>query len=92
MNQAADKTTNSSSGKNPSVLGAIGTDLLDTAWRIAIPVIVCTVLGIVADRRLDTAPWITFPAVVVGFVVSGWLVKRQLKALEEREEKSKHES
>jgi F0F1-type ATP synthase assembly protein I len=92
MNQAADKTTHSPSGKNPSALGAFGMDFLDTAWRIAVPVIVFTVLGIVADRTFGTAPFITFPAVVVGFVFSGLLVKRQLKVLEEREEKSSHES
>ena len=92
MNQAADKTTHSPSGKNPSALGSFGVDFLDTAWRIAIPVIIFTVAGIMADRTLNTAPWITFPAVVVGFVISGLLVKRQLKSLEAREEKSTHES
>lgn len=92
MNQAADKTTHSSSGKTQSALGAFGMDFIDTAWRIAIPVIIFTVAGIMADRTLNSAPWITFPAVVAGFVVSGLLVKRQLKALEEREEKSAHDS
>jgi hypothetical protein len=94
MKQAADKTTHSPSGKNPSALGAFGVDFLDTAWRIAVPVILFTVAGIIADRSLRTAPWITFPAVIAGFVVSGWLVKKQLTALEAREEKEKstHES
>ncbi len=94
MNQAADKTTHSPSGKTPSALAAFGTDFLDTAWRIAVPVILFTVAGIIADRTFNTAPWITFPAVVIGFVSAGLLVKRQLNALEAREEKEKstHES
>jgi len=91
MNQAADKTTRSPSGKTQSPLGAFGMDFLDTAWRIAVPVIIFTVAVIIADRTFGTAPFITFPAVVAGFVASGLLVKRQLQALEAREEKT-HES
>jgi F0F1-type ATP synthase assembly protein I len=92
MKPAADKTTHSPSGKNPSALGAFGMDFLDTAWRIAVPVIIFTVIGIVADRTFSTAPWITFPSVIVGFVTSGWLVKRQLIALEQKEKENTHES
>lgn len=92
MNQAADKTTRSSSGKNPSALGAFGMDFLDTAWRIAVPVIIFTVAGIAADRSFNTAPWCTFPAVVIGFVTAGWLVKRQLAVLEQKEKENTHES
>jgi F0F1-type ATP synthase assembly protein I len=92
MKQAADKTTHSPDVKTQSALGAFGMDFLDTAWRIAIPVILFTVVGIVADRSFNTAPWITFPSVIIGFVVSGLLVKRQLKVLEAREEKTTHES
>jgi F0F1-type ATP synthase assembly protein I len=88
MKQAAAPTTHSPHGKKPSTLSTIGTDLLDTAWRIAVPVIAMAVLGILADRKWGTKPWMTLLAVVTGFVISGWLVKRQLAVLEEREDRA----
>lgn len=57
-------------------------DLLNTAWRMATPVIMAAVLGILADRKLGSAPWVTLLAVVIGFVIAGWLVKKQLAILE----------
>jgi len=82
---AAAKTTHSPNGDAPTVLGAIGMDLLDTTWRIAVPVVICAVAGIVADRHFGTSPWVTLAATVAGFGVAGWLIKRQLAALEKRE-------
>jgi F0F1-type ATP synthase assembly protein I len=84
--EAADKTTQLSHGKSASVLGAIGTDLLDTAWRVALPTVVFAVLGILFDRHFNTAPWVTLAATVLGLVVAGLLVKRQLAALEKKEQ------
>lgn len=89
MKQAAVKTTNSGSGKAPFTAGVIGLTFLDTTWRIVTPVILFTVLGIVADRSLGTKPWLTIlVAVPVGFVGAALLVKRQLEAVE-RSEKHK---
>jgi len=82
MKQAAAPTTQSPHGKKPSTLGTIGMDLLDTAWRIAIPVILSAALGIFADRKFGSSPWLTLLAVIIGFVISGWLVKKQLAILE----------
>lgn len=62
-------------------------DMLDTTWRIAVPVILLTVPGILLDRKIGSAPWITLLAVVLGFVIAGWLVKKQLAAVEARETK-----
>jgi F0F1-type ATP synthase assembly protein I len=90
MKQAAVKTTQSPSSKNPSVLGAIGMDALNVSWRIAVPVVIAAVAGIMADRAWGTEPWVTLVSVVLGFVVAGWLVKRQiaeLEALEKEDEK-----
>lgn len=83
--QAAVKTTHSTSGKNTSVLGAIGMDALNVSWRIAVPVILAAVLGILADRRFGSEPWLTLAFVVLGFVTAGWLVRRQIAALEKED-------
>lgn len=85
MKQAADPTTHSRHGKNPDALGTLAMDLLDTAWRIAIPVVAAAVLGIVMDRSLGTRPWMTLVASVAGLGVAGWLVKRQLAAVEQED-------
>jgi len=88
MKQAADHTTtNTSGGKVPFTAGIIGMTFLDTTWRIVTPVLLFTVLGIVADRSLGTKPWLTLiVAVPVGFVFAVLLVKRQLEAVEKAEE------
>lgn len=90
MKQAADHTTtNTSGGKSPFTAGIIGLTFLDTTWRIVTPVLLFTVLGIVADRSLGTKPWLTLiVAVPVGFVFAVLLVKRQLEAVEKAEEQA----
>jgi hypothetical protein len=82
--EAAAKTTHSPRVDRTDILGAIGIDLLDTAWRIAVPVVIAAIGGIIADRSFGTKPWVTLAATAVGFVAAGWLVKRQLAALEKR--------
>jgi F0F1-type ATP synthase assembly protein I len=87
---AAPTTTNSTGGKAPFAAGIIGLTFLDTTWRIVTPVLLFTVLGIVADRSLGTKPWLTIIiAVPTGFVFAALLVKRQLEAVEKEERKKK---
>jgi F0F1-type ATP synthase assembly protein I len=86
---AALKTTNSPSGKAPFTAGIIGLTFLDTTWRIVTPVLLFTVLGIIADRTLGTKPWLTIiVAVPLGFVFAALLVKRQLEAVEKADRKA----
>lgn len=86
---AAHTTTNTSGGKAPFTAGIIGMTFLDTTWRIVTPVLLFTVLGIVADRALGTKPWLTIiVAVPIGFVFAVLLVKRQLEAVEKAEEQT----
>ena len=87
MKQAADyTTTNTSGGKAAFNAGIIGLTFLDTTWRIVTPVLLFTVLGIVADRALGTKPWLTIlVAVPLGFVFAVLLVKRQLEEVEKAE-------
>jgi hypothetical protein len=90
MTKAAAKTTHSPSAPASFGLGGVALTFLDTTWRIATPVIVCTVLGIIADRSLGTKPWLTLAvAVPMGFVLAVLLVKRQLAAVEAFEERKK---
>ena len=87
MKKAADHpTTKTVSGNNHFSLSTIALDLLDTAWRIAIPVVLFAGAGIFIDRKIDSAPWFTLVATVIGFVVAGLLLKQQLQAVQ-REDK-----
>jgi F0F1-type ATP synthase assembly protein I len=89
MKQAAvHPTTKSPSGNKATALSTIGKDLIDTAWRIAVPVILFAIIGIILDKNIGTAPWLTLTLTAAGFFVAGLLVKKQLKAVEEREAKS----
>lgn len=85
--KAAAKTTHAPSGNAHSTLGTLGLDLLDTTWRIIVPVLLFAGTGIFADRKADSAPWFTLLGVVLGFVVAGLLIKKQLARVE-REDKS----
>lgn len=86
MNKAADSTTKSPGDPGPSVLGTIVVDLLDTAWRIAVPILMFAVIGIFIDKKVGSAPLITLLGVVIGLAGAGLLVKKQLEAVNRREQ------
>lgn len=86
MKKAAAKTTSSTSGKPQFTVGMVGIQLLDTTWRIVVPVVLFTIIGIALDLRLGTKPWLTLPLVVFGFFVAGWLVKKQIEAVQREDE------
>lgn len=62
----------------PFTIGSVGLQFLDTTWRIAVPVVLFVVAGIFGDRSLGTKPWLTLLGAVVGFVIAGFLVKREI--------------
>lgn len=88
MKKAADHpTTKTVSGNNHFSLSTIALDLLDTAWRIAVPVVLFAGAGIFIDRKVDSAPWFTLAATILGFVTAGYLLKQQLQAVQREDEK-----
>ena len=56
------------------LLGTIG----DTTWRMFVPSIGFTLLGVWGDTVFATKPWLMICGVVFGFVMAGVLVKRQI--------------
>lgn len=65
----------SSPAADPAKLN-IGRELLETTWRIAVPVLLFAGIGIVFDRNLGTKPWMTLLGTAIGFVFAGLLVKK----------------
>ncbi len=82
---AVHPTTRSPRDESPFALGVVVGDLLDTTWRIVVPVVLFAVLGIIADRQFGTQPWLTLAATAVGFVMAALLIKRQLEAVAGRD-------
>jgi len=87
MNKAAAPTTKSTSSKNSFTVGSLGLQLLDTTWRIAVPVVVLALAGIFVDRKVGSKPWATLTGALLGFVIAGWLLKRQIAAVEREDAK-----
>lgn len=83
---AAHPTTSTAHGKAGFGLGTIALDLLDTTWRIAAPVLLFASFGIFIDIKAHTKPWATLLGLVIGFVFAALLLKKQLAAVEKREQ------
>ncbi|HSH18051.1 MAG TPA: AtpZ/AtpI family protein [Candidatus Saccharimonadales bacterium] len=82
--QPTRKTTPEASDSKPSVPKLrVGREIADTTWRMTVPVVIFTFIGIFFDLRLGSAPWLTFLGVVVGFYFAIVLIKQQIKRSEE---------
>lgn len=51
----------------------------DTTWRMFVPVIGLTALGIWGDRSFMTKPWLTITGLAIGTVLATLLVRQQLR-------------
>lgn len=60
----------------------IGQALFATTWRIVIPVLIFSGLGISLDLRFGSKPWLTLVGVVIGFSMAGVLIARLIKESE----------
>ena len=51
----------------------------DTTWRMFIPTIGFTILGVMADRQFESKPWFTFIGIAIGVVIAAQLIRRQIQ-------------
>lgn len=58
--------------------------IADTTWRLFIPSIGLTVVGLLLDKQLQTTPWIMTTGLVVGVMIAIFLVRAQIKKVEKR--------
>jgi F0F1-type ATP synthase assembly protein I len=56
----------------------------DTTWRMFVPSIGCTLLGVWADRHFGVSPWLMITGIVLGFFGAFLLVKKQLSDIAAR--------
>lgn len=60
--------------------------IADTTWRMFVPSVGGTVLGLIADNNLNTKPWLTITGVTVGSTLSIVLIYAQIKRLKNPKE------
>jgi len=83
-------STSPSEGDDRKTPPAISTVILllgtiaDTTWRMFIPTIGLLILGLLADRRLHTTPWIMILGLLVGSYLAYVLVRRQIKRVNKK--------
>lgn len=87
MNKAADSTTTPPAPKGSLSAASMILMIADTTARLFIPTIGGTVLGIWADHRFDTKPWLTVAGVTGGAVLAYLFVFMQLRSIKRAEQK-----
>jgi len=51
----------------------------DTTWRMFVPTISLTVVGLLLDKTWQTTPWFLITGIVTGSLLAFWLVRSQMK-------------
>ncbi|MDO4712694.1 MAG: AtpZ/AtpI family protein [Candidatus Saccharibacteria bacterium] len=65
------------------MLGTIG----DTTWRMFVPSVGLTLLGVWLDGQFGLKPWLMFAGIVLGFGAAVLLVRRQLHHIRQTKQK-----
>ena len=84
MNKAADKTpTTGRQQKSPIEPDGriVALQLMDTAWRVAIPILLLSYIGVRLERHFDTQPLYTLIGFFLSLGVATLLVYRQIAQL-----------
>ena len=71
-------------GDEPSLPPKHSTVLLmltiaDTTWRLFVPLVGATILGLWIDRQIGTKPWLMIIAMILGATTAYLLVRTQIK-------------
>ncbi len=74
-------TTAPSTKKLTNAVLVLTTTALDATWRTLVPGIAGTILGLYLDHVWHTVPFMTITGLVVGIVLSVFLVYRLFKAV-----------
>ena len=91
-----DGKKNSQTAGEPEALGTILATIGDTTWRMFVPSIGFTLLGVWADTRIltftgesATKPWFMVAGIIIGCLGAVLLVKKQLADIKTRKESTK---
>lgn len=79
MSAAADKSDNKDEPSQKSTVVLLFMIAADTTWRMFVPVIGGTILGVWADNVFASKPIATIVGVTVGVVIAALLVRQQMR-------------
>lgn len=82
MKQAAANKTTTRGGKNQQATldgWVIGLQLLDTGWRVAVPILLFSYMGVQLDKHHNTRPLFTLIGFFIALSFAITLVYRQVK-------------
>jgi len=54
----------------------------DTTWRMFIPIIGATMLGVYGDNQFSMKPWLTVGGIILGTIIAAGLVRNQMKKVQ----------
>lgn len=78
------KSTQSSSNlpgeRTDRTTGLLFATLADTTWRLFVPTVGLTLLGVWLDQRAATRPWLMIVGIIIGTLLAVALVRRQMQA------------
>jgi positive regulator of sigma E activity len=55
--------------------------LADTTWRLFLPIVGLTILGLIVDKSLATTPWLMIIGILMGVGMAIILVRAQMKKI-----------
>lgn len=67
------------------LMGTIG----DTTWRMFVPSVGLTLLGVYLDEQFQTKPWLMIIGILIGFLGAFLLVKAQIGRLKKAKKDSR---
>lgn len=88
MKKVANTTTKERSGKaqvktdiSSPDSRTVALQFLDTAWRVALPILVITYIGVKLDRQNDTMPLYSLIGFFLSLIMATILVYQQIKSV-----------
>lgn len=76
--KGADKNRQTSPPQSSAVVLLLGT-IADTTWRMFLPTLAGIVGGYMLDGLLGTKPWLFAAGTILGCVIAGMLIAKQLQ-------------
>lgn len=81
MGQQTDKSPVAEGGSKTDHLFVVMQTIGDTTWRMFVPAVGFTLLGVWLDKIWGTKPWLMIAGIVIGCVGAFLLVSKQIKSL-----------
>lgn len=87
MKSSPDSTDNAPAPPEQSTVILLLKDTGDTTWRMFVPSIGMTLLGVWLDTVFTTKPWLMIIGIIVGFAFAILLVRKQMDTINKRRDR-----